>query len=372
MDRRNFLTSGGKVALAAAVPLLTWPFKEASRADENAVLVAELGQPAIEIMLLATRAPSGHNTQPWTVRVLNQERWIIGIDESRRLPGVDPTARETILSLGAFLENLVVAAKHYGYAVEYDVIARAPTDADIIDLRFKTTSAVSQPLDEIRLRRTVRNGFLANEIKATDLASVVGRTNDFHYFARGSAIAKYLVEGTVEANRRQAYRDPAEEELANWIRWSAVDATKYRNGLTPASMEIDGLAGWYVSHFYDRAKVLSKSFRETTIKQVTERVGEGGGWIVVSSTGSSVASLIETGRQFERMWLRLRNKNIALHPMTQMLEESPWREQIAKNLGTGSVQFLLRIGYIGSYPKPASLRMPPSWIMKSMIAKKTA
>ena len=137
-------------------------------------------------------------------------------------------------------------------------------------------------------------------------------------------------------------------------------------------MEIDGLAGWYVSHFYDRANVLSKSFRETTIKQVAERVGQGGGWLVVSSTGSSVATLIETGRQFERMWLRLRDKNIALHPMTQMLEESPWREQIAKTLGTDSAQFLLRIGYVGSHPKPASLRMPPNWIMKSAASKKAA
>ena len=214
MDRRSFLASGGKVALAASVPLLTWPFKKAGQensgqADENAALLAELGQPAVDIMLLATRAPSGHNTQPWRVRVLGQERWIIGIDESRRLPGVDPMARETILSLGAFLENLMVAAKHYGYAVEYDVIARTPMDADIIDLRLSRTSAVSQPLDRIRLRRTVRNGFLASEIKATDIASVVGQSDDFHYFPRGSGTAKYLAEGTVEANRQQAYRDPA-------------------------------------------------------------------------------------------------------------------------------------------------------------------
>ncbi len=381
MDRRSFLASGGKVALAASLPLLTRPFPMAPQersalADENTALLAELGPPAVEMLLLATRAPSGHNTQPWTVRVLDKQQWIIGIDQSRRLPGVDPTARETLLSLGAFLENLVIAATHYGYAVDYDVIARTPSDAEIIDLRLRTTSAVSQALAQIRLRRTVRNGYLSGEIKATDIASVVGKnngqsnvesnaqSNDFHYFPSSSATAKYLAEGTVEANRQQAFRDPAEEELANWIRWSADDAAKYRNGLTPAGMEIDGLAGWYVSHFYDRANVLSKSFRETTIKQVVERVSQGGGWMVVSSTGSSVATLIETGRQFERMWLRLRDKNIAIHPMTQMLEESPWREQVAKNLGIDSAQFLLRIGYVGSYPNPASLRMPPGWITK--------
>lgn len=86
-------------------------------------------------------------------------------------------------------------------------------------------------------------------------------------------------------------------------------------------MEIEGLIGWYVSHFYDRAAVLSKSFRETTIKQVMARVGQGGGWLVVSSPGTAISSLIEAGRKVERMWLRLREKKIAIHPMTQMLRK---------------------------------------------------
>ncbi|NDQ56846.1 MAG: nitroreductase [Acidipila sp.] len=369
MDRRKFIARGGTFAALVSVPVLSWSYRQAgearpAQADESAALLAKLGRPALEVLTLAARAPSGHNTQPWTVRVLDREHWIIGIDGSRRLLAVDPTARETLLSLGAFLENIVVAAAHYGYGVEYEVIAHSPADADVIDLRLRKTAPSPQPLAEISLRRTVRNGHLAGEIKSTDLAAVTGRGEDCHYFPRGTAAAKYLSEGTVEANRQQAFRDPAQEELANWIRWSAGDAARYRNGLTPDSMEIEGLTGWYVSHFYDRASVLSKSFRDTTIKQVIERVGQGGGWLVVSSPGTAIPTLIETGRKVELMWLRLRDRKIAIHPMTQMLEEAPWREQVAKNLGIDGVpQFLLRIGYLVSYPNPMSVRMPPGWIM---------
>ncbi len=370
LDRRKFVARVGALAGLASVPLSTWSCNHAGRnspghADENAALLAKLDRTAIETLALSTRAPSGHNTQPWTVSVLDKEHWIVGIEATRRLPAVDPTARETLLSLGAFLENLVVAAGHYGYAVEYEVIAHAPTDANVIDLRLRKTGPVEQPLDRIRLRRTVRNGYLPSEIKSTDLASVIGREEGFHYFPRGSTAAAYLSEGTIEANRRQAFRDKAEEELASWIRWSAADAAKFRNGLTPAGMEIEGLTGWYVSHFYNRAAVLTKSFRETTIKQVMERVAQGGGWLVLSSPGSAVSTLIETGRKFQRMWLRLRDRNIAIHPMTQMLEEAPWREQVARSLGIdGTPQFILRIGYINSYPAPTSLRMPPGWVTK--------
>ena len=59
------------------------------------------------------------------------------------------------------------------------------------------------------------------------------------------------------------------------------------------------------------------------------------------------------------MFLGVREMNIALHPMTQMLEESPWKDRVAAELGLpGTVQFILRVGYISRYPGPVSLRMP--------------
>ena len=52
-----------------------------------------------EILFLASLAPSGHNTQPWFVQYLEPYHWIIGNDKSKWLPAVDPTQRETILSI---------------------------------------------------------------------------------------------------------------------------------------------------------------------------------------------------------------------------------------------------------------------------------
>jgi hypothetical protein len=44
-----------------------------------------------------------------------------------------------------------------------------------------------------------------------------------------------------------------------------------------------------------------------------------------------------------------------------MLEEKPWKDQLPKKLGlTGEVQWILRIGYLKSYPDPVSLQMPVS------------
>ena len=69
--------------------------------------------------------------------------------------------------------------------------------------------------------------------------------------------------------------------------------------------------------------------------------------------------LIETGRQFERMALLAREHGIAIHPMTQLLEEKSGISLIADHHGNDFFpQFVLRVGHLETYPEPVSLRRP--------------
>jgi hypothetical protein len=48
-----------------------------------------------------------------------------------------------------------------------------------------------------------------------------------------------------------------------------------------------------------------------------------------------------------------------MHPMTQILEEPTTDNSINQSIGiTDIIQFILRVGYVKSYPKPVSLRRP--------------
>jgi hypothetical protein len=131
-------------------------------------------------------------------------------------------------------------------------------------------------------------------------------------------------------------------------------------------MEIKGFAGWYVRNFYHHESVLKKGFRERTVDIASKQAKTCGGWIVVTSADSKIPTLIEYGRAFENMLLKIREKMIAIHPMTQMLEEETWKNKVVKELGiTGDVQWILRIGYPKSYPDPVSLRRPVSWFVQT-------
>lgn len=362
MNRRKFLIYGG-LGLASLGGLGGWNFvKEAGTIPRDQLpQLSGLNSDLTNILYLASLAPSGHNTQPWTVTIKNDEHWIIGTERQRWLPAVDPHNRETMLSLGAFLENLVTAAEAAGYIVTVETLTTNPSDQDILDVKLQQVGGRTDfNIEEIQLRRTLRNEFLNDNLASDDLRFIFGDDkNSIVYFPRDSAEGRYFRDGTILANKTQAYRDPAQLELAAWIRWSNSEVRRYMNGLTPEAMEIGGVARWYVKLFYSHNSVLTDSFRETTIKKIEQQATAGGGWLVITSPTSAIPELINTGRKLQRLLLKVRSKMIAVHPMTQMLEEEPWRSSIADTLGVnGTVQFVLRVGYVKSYPSPVSVRMP--------------
>ena len=320
-----------------------------------------------EILYYASLAPSGHNAQPWYVRFVDERTWIIGSDPQRWLPAVDPQNREALLSIGAFAENLSVAAAAKGYETVMEVVSDNPLDEEVIKVSLQKANPNGYPLHRLVSRRKVKKGYRPIDLKNEDVKFLSEPLGDhLFYFPRESEHAKCIAQGTVEAFRAQSYREEAQSELAEWIRFSNRDARTHRDGLTTESMEIGGLAGWYVRSFMDKADVMKKSFRDQGIDGMAKAAHEGAGWLIITGTGEGVADLIETGRRFERMWLLARERMIAIHPMTQMLEEKKWSDEIASQHGPEMIpQFILRVGYLDTYPDPVSLRRPVSWFLQA-------
>ena len=117
-----------------------------------------------DAVMLACRAPSLHNSQPW--------RWVaegatlhLWADPSRLMPGTDHSGRELTLSCGAVLDHLRVAMAAAGWE---SIIERFPDPhrADhLATLQFRPAAAVSEAqrrrADAIRRRRTDRLPFAA-------------------------------------------------------------------------------------------------------------------------------------------------------------------------------------------------------------------
>lgn len=278
------------------------------------------------------------------------------------MPVVDPIHRESWLSIGAFLENLALAANDFGYEAEMN-----PSSASAsVDVILKSTTQKPFPLEKIEQRRTLKKNLLSRALSNKDLSQLLGKqAPECEYFPLESTTGKFLSELTLEANRLQVQRDDAQGELADWIRWTRQDAAQHQNGLTPAGMEMPDWLRWYAQHFIRREDVLGANFREQTIKTAEQQVQQGAGWLIIFASGSTIADLVGAGRNLQSIWLRAKENNIAIHPMTQALEEATPRRTLTDSFGRSApVQFILRLGYVSEYLPPVSPRMPLSRILR--------
>ncbi len=324
-------------------------------------------QDAYKILFYASLAPSGHNSQPWSVKLLSKTKWIIELDNKRVLNVVDYSNREAMLSLGAFIENLVITAATLGYNAHIKIIAKNNFDKKIAQVELEKTGFQDYPLHRIIMRRTIKTNMISRELIDADIKAFEQITGkNIYYFPKNTRHALCMQNQAIENFKIQTENDRAQKELSRWVRFKNSDIEKYQDGITVDSMEIKGITGWYVKNFMSTRDVLSANFRNKGIEKTIEQVKQGAGWIVITSSGNLVCDLIDSGRRFQRMALIAREKNIAIHPMTQTIEEKHGQESIKADHNPGMIpQFMLRVGYVNKYPDPVSLRRPVSWFVKT-------
>jgi hypothetical protein len=225
MNRRQFISiTGVTIAFAGTGAYLLSDNKNFERHDikDDTRNKYSFQPDEKEILNLSSLAPSGHNTQPWVIKYIEPFHWVIGNDKSKWLPAVDPSQRETILSIGAFIQNLEYAANKAGYSCHFKLLAKTNQDENIMDVRLqKTSGLIKYDTNKLIKRRTVRSGYLIDPLKKEDASYILEGEKYFsHLIPNGTKEYNWLNEQTIEANRLQSYRDAAQKELSEWIRFS--------------------------------------------------------------------------------------------------------------------------------------------------------
>lgn len=314
------------------------------------------------ILHFGSLAASSHNTQPWKVDVFGKDSIVIFPDLSRKLNIVDPFSRELFISLGAFVENVDIAANHFGYITDIKVCTNDSTTNDstfiVISLhKGKIKNIEIKELDSRRILRTPYDTMqISNEIIETLISE---KDENIHFISAKSTKGEYIKKKTIEAYTRQARNIDAQDELSRWIRFSNAEAKEKRDGLTTSGMEINGVTGFFVRNFFNPADSKKESFVSKGIEKTRTQAEHCGGWILVNQKRNDPLCWINTGRLIQRMNLKCYNLMIGFHPMTQMIEEDDFEKAANNILGfDGIIQFVARIGYVKNYSMPVSVRRP--------------
>lgn len=118
---------------------------------------------------IASLAPSVHNIQPWKVKYDAKQ---ISIFPEFKLIHGDPTHRETYISIGAFLETLIIALANYGFGSKIITV-----DKHHLVISLNKTKIISQTdlFEAIPKRHTNRSKFKTSPVEKHHIQAILAQ-----------------------------------------------------------------------------------------------------------------------------------------------------------------------------------------------------
>ena len=315
----------------------------------------DTGRPPLEdILTLACRAPSLHNTQPWLWRVRGTTVDLFA-DLTRRLPVQDPEARNLVISCGAALHHLQVAAASRGWLSRVRRVPDPDNPWHLATIRLAPGSTAETGVvdaETIARRRTDRRRFTSWPVPEgrVNRLAVEGTLWGAHVFPVNSlAVRRDLLLLAFEADRLQSADEAARAETAQW-RDRDDDGVPSEHVPTAASA-------------MEPTDRLSRRFEGGTLPDPRlEPDAAVGGLLLFCTWSDDTLAWLRCGEALSAVWLRATQDGMVLLPLSQVFEVERTRAAIHDDvLGRLAVpQLLARVGWppLNAAPLPPSPRRP--------------
>lgn len=180
--------------------------------------------------------------------------------------------------------------------------------------------------------------------------------DNIYYFENDSKEFTYLKNGTLESISKQssdiAYRD----ELNLWMRFSNEEVKQKKDGISAEMIELNGIikALYYLTTNHRNAS--SDTFAKQGIDTTKKQVENCGGFFVITG-GDTTFDWLEIGRKTQAFWYLCVENNIAIQPLSAMLEIEFYKNEINNYLKLKeNAQMILRAGYVDDYGENAKVR----------------
>jgi Nitroreductase family len=343
----------------------------ASKARPGATHIpaAALAQEAVAIpagqvsylITTAARAPSVHNTQPWRFKV-SQDAIELYADPRRKLR-VDPAGREMLISCGAALFGLRLAARSLGYQPVVELLP----DPARLRLLARVTLSAGTPLTETERRmleaiphRHTHRGPFAEGPLPDGLLAVL----QHDALAEGATLA--LVEPTITyqqladivsaVSRRQDLDPVARAEVR---RWSRAMGSTARDGVPAQAFPATaGPAGRQGGRLRQRDFDLGRE-----LGMLTAGGPPAAATAVLVTPGDGRADWLHAGQALHRLLAHAADRWVFASLYTQPLEAAAIRALIRTRLRLpGAPQMLLQLGRART--ARATARRPPAELME--------
>jgi len=296
-----------------------------------------------ELVRMACGAPSIHNTQPWAWRLVGADTIELHADRSRQLRETDPEGRALVISCGAALHHLVVAAEGFGLVAETRLL---PEDSDpdflaLIHLEPGEINASSvDMMSALENRQTDRRGFTDWEVPEPRLRHLADAATGWgaHTMPITDPGQAVHVRALVEEARAQEHGSPGiVAEQADWLDHSPEDGVPSSSAVPSQREGVPLAPGRFIGR-------VSPTEPGTSSGQATEA---GDVLMLVFTSGDDQSAWLAAGQALSALWIRATHDGISLTPETQVIEGPGTRELLRHQLldDLGQPQVLVHVGW---------------------------
>ncbi len=360
--RRTFLRLfGGGVVLAAGSAGAFLATRTPAKALAPWDAAGGYEEPRMRALSYAILAPNPHNRQPWEADLREPGKIAIWRDRSRDLPETDPYDRQLTIGMGCFLELLAVAAGETGHAVSFDLFPQGE-EGPVAVATFAEGGARDPLFAHVMDRRSCKEPFEARAVSADAAAALAPLAEVITDAERVAALRKLTWDAwMVEAMTPRTFKE-------------SVDLMRMGKAEINANPDGIDLGG----PFFESLQLVGMMSREGQMDQTSQEFAIGvdiyremlaatQAYAVVTTPGNSRADQIAAGRRWLRLNLSATGLGLALHPVSQALQEFPEMKPhyeaahalLAKPGET--VQMLGRLGYGPETPRT------PRWPLETRL-----
>jgi hypothetical protein len=298
------------------------------------------------------RAPSAHNAQPWQLHYA-ADRVELVRDPARELLEGDPTQRDLYLSLGAFVEAVLISAAAVGVGLRFE------PGGDPQPLRVGTFLPAEELYEtpftsaDLERRQTSRLEYDPGRLGADELAAARGQLG---VGAELHEIPTRDLVGLASAADRHLWESPeVVEELRRWLRLSRRHPRYAEDGLSYDCLGLSRLQAAAAAVLLQRPVYrlvrglgLHRAFMTTA--SLLEREGSA---LVLVGAAETKEDVLTQGRTLLRVWLAIAQRGLYTHPLSQILDCPETERELASRVGVAPGRGLLSIFRVGRSKPPA-------------------
>jgi hypothetical protein len=302
----------------------------------------------LNILSYAIRAPSTHNSQPWLFK-LQTNGVSIYYNKKLFLPEADHDGRGLYISIGCMLENMIIAATHFGISTNYVFIENSE-DNHIIDISFEKSNISLEENEKLFVKisdRVNSRGQFKDEELFEEVSTIV-ELNNKEFLDKNisltilkkkediNKIAELTRDAILEAYDKPSFR----KEVSHWMN---SNLSRKKEGLPGYSLKLPLILSIIIPiliRYFNMGKILG-NLNYKSIKSAPLI-------FIFSSLNNLKEDWINIGMYAEKLMLSLQTAGFQTSIFVGSIEIGDLYKDVQRliNLNSGRPEFIFAVGHM--------------------------